>query len=262
MKHFYFVTRGSVRNWLVNCRRFGGCNSYIVETFTTQRAAIAFARRKNNERQANAAPLATQSKSQESEMKQYGALSQGDRVAFNVKFLRNTGQTTGRKPKQMKRRPLIGEAFNPEQGNSCEDLAESMARELEHYRPRGGMKLAKELSKLAHVAESERMDSLGSANPEDVPQYISEAVDEACELLTEWARRIERHDYISFECYGDFAGFRIDVESAINDADWRCDDGNAPYGFSGLLVTISDHGNVSAYRYSRGRKTRELFAVV
>ena len=164
--------------------------------------------------------------------------------------------------KRIQLRPVIGGSFNPEMGNVCEDLAQSMAGELEYYRPRGFSKLARELRRDAAICERSANDDA------DASQRISEAVDEACDLLTEWARRVEQHGYISFACEGDFAGFRIDVDRALEDADFILDDTKRgaspemPRGFSGLYLHISDHGNVSAYRYSRGRKTRELFAVV
>jgi hypothetical protein len=92
-------------------------------------------------------------------------------------------------------------------------------------------------------------------------------------MLTSWARRVARHDFISFGPFPDSGdvGFSIDVDSAIGEADFTVDYGSLrlsdpapemPKGFSGMYVEISDHGNVSAYQYSRGRKTRELFAVV
>lgn len=142
-----------------------------------------------------------------------------------------------------KRKPIIGESFNPEYGNLGE-CATQMARELEYYRPHGFARLRDELESLSEGDD------------------ISEAIDEACELLTDWARRVARHDFISFRCEGDFAGFAIDVESAQEDSDLRVDDlADVPRGFSGLVSVVSDHGNVTAYAFSRGRK-RELFAVV
>ena len=35
-----------------------------------------------------------------------------------------------------------------------------------------------------------------------------------------------------------------------------------PRGFSGLVVDVTDHVNMTASMFSRGRKTRELFSIV
>jgi hypothetical protein len=148
------------------------------------------------------------------------------------------------------RRPIIGESFNPEQNNTFETSL-LMAKELEYYRPRGFSKLANELRTLAF-----------QSNDIDAAQSISEAIDEACDLLTTWAQRVARHDYIYFACESDAAGFFIHFDARVSADLDVSDTGEVPKGFSGLVAQVSDHGNVTAYNYSRGRQTRELFAIV
>lgn len=148
-----------------------------------------------------------------------------------------------------KRKPVIGCAFDPDQMNEREGVA-SYIGELEYYRPRGFSKLRNEGNKLL--------------SPANDLEWASEWMTDCDTLLTEWARRVERHDFI---CYGPFehggaVGFYIVTDNAIEEADLKVDDtGQVPRGFSGLVIQISDHGNVTAYQYSRG-KSRELFAVV
>lgn len=151
--------------------------------------------------------------------------------------------------------PVIGPEFDTHQDN-LQGNAQSYADTLRHYRPRGFSKLARELESFASGKDSE---------------FICEVEDAADSLLTEWAQRVTRNPYIFFGVHehGGDAGFWINTDSAIEDADHIvCDsyrsrnDGELPTGFTGLYVHISDHGNVAAYVYSRGRKTRELFAVV
>lgn len=153
---------------------------------------------------------------------------------------------------------LIGEEFNPEQMNIGEAF-DSLADVLEYYRPRGFAPLRDDLRDGARAYES--------CDDGDSIQIAHDAATAAEELLTEWARNKSRCDYVYFAWDGDFCGFRIDVDSAISEADWIQDDRHngrhdeLPRGATGLLIRVSDHGNVSAYRLSRGRE-RELFAVV
>ena len=161
-------------------------------------------------------------------------------------------------PKQ--KRPVIGYAFDPRRRDEP-GVVQAYIKELEYYRPRGFSKLANEGKKLAEaIAEG------GPGNPHEAWEWISE-----CELLlTQWAQKVERHNYIYFGSLpGDVrVGFRIDTDGAIEDADLLIDDSQRgpvlelPKGFSGLLVHISDHSNVSACLCWHGRKTRELFEVV
>ena len=66
-------------------------------------------------------------------------------------------------------------------------------------------------------------------------------------LLTTWARRIERHDYIAFgpfEHSGN-VGFYYCVDSAMEDAVICIAAGDAPLkGVTGMVVSVNDHGNV------------------
>lgn len=161
------------------------------------------------------------------------------------------------KPKT--RMPVIGIAFEPE-FMSIDDGYQRLAGELEYYRPRGFSKLARELRRYA--AAMRRGDD------EDTGQMAYEASVEACDMLTEWARRKVGHDYIVYDWRDNMVGFSWSVEAAIEEADWtlQCDGWQThgeepPRGASGLLVEINDHGNVTVTRLSRGKR-RELFAVV
>jgi hypothetical protein len=140
--------------------------------------------------------------------------------------------------------PSLGIAFDPDQLNERE-RADAYAAELRYYRPRGFAAVARDL---------ERADL----------EFDYDAMHDADELLTEWARRVTRNPYIVFGPFphGGAVGFYVDADSAVDDADLQVDDmSEVPRGFSGLVVHVNDHGNVTAYRYSRGR-SRELFAVV
>lgn len=153
------------------------------------------------------------------------------------------------------RKPVLGSAFDQEQTNEAGRI-ENYISELEYYRPRGFSKLAKDgraiLRKLSN-------------NDGNGCEWMHEWQNETDLLLTEWARRVTRNDFI---CFGPFehngcVGFYIDLESAKESADITIDDtSELPRGFTGLALQISDHGNVTGLVYSRGRRTRELFAVV
>lgn len=153
-----------------------------------------------------------------------------------------------------KRRPAIGPEFDSHQMNTAE-IATAYAETLEYYRPRGFSKLARELYVLAN-----RM-LRGDADARDESLYV---IQDAESLLSDWARRVAGHDYIAFgpfEHSGD-VGFYYYVDGVFEDADLTLDAGDpVPRGFSGLVAEITDHGNVTVSRYSRGRR-RELFSVV
>lgn len=149
-----------------------------------------------------------------------------------------------------KRQPILECAFDPDQCNERETIRYYVA-ELEYYRPRGYAALVKEAQAILDAEDSDF-------------DCWHEWYDEVDDLLTDWARRIERHDYISYGPFphGGAVGFYIYHEGAIEDCDLKVDDlSEVPRGFSGLVVHVNDHGNVSAYQYSRG-KSRELFAIV
>jgi len=155
--------------------------------------------------------------------------------------------------RKAKRRPVVGCAFDPDQRNEIGNI-EAYISELEFYRPRGFSKLKKEGERYVALLDRERFDDV----------YSSEWMQECDHLLTEWARRVERHDYIGFGPFehGGAVGFYNHVEGAFEDADLKVDDtGEVPRGFTGLVCRVSDHGNVTVYRCSRGR-FRELFSVV
>lgn len=157
----------------------------------------------------------------------------------------------------MTRKPIIGEAFDGDQTNEA-GRCYGYATELRYYRPRGFSALSRELETIAGRMER-------GAEREDDGQTASEIMNAADELLTEWARRKLRHDFVTFGPAPESGsvGFWIDVDSALADADLEIEAGaELPRGFSGLVVEITDHGNVTAANYSRGRRTRELFAVV
>jgi len=161
--------------------------------------------------------------------------------------------------KTRKRMPAIGEAFDADQMNDPERI-ESYIRELEYYKPRGFSKLVKEGRAIVRTmwadAESDRMN---------VWDFGHEWKLEAEALLTNWARRVERHEFISFGPfpYSGSTGFSIDVESARDCADAVLEAGESvPRGFSGMAFFVNDHGNVHAQRFARGRMVRNLFDVV
>lgn len=161
--------------------------------------------------------------------------------------------------KKAQRMPAIGEAFDSDQMNDPERI-ESYIRELEYYKPRGFSRLAKEGRAIVRTmwadAETDRMNAWDFGHDWKL---------EVEALLTNWARRVERHEFISFGPfpYSGSTGFWIDVGEARNDADIVLDAGDSvPRGFSGLAVFVNDHGNVHAQRFSRGRMVRNLFDVV
>lgn len=156
-------------------------------------------------------------------------------------------------PKKRRRSPLLGVAFNTRRMDE-EDVLRAYISELEHYRPRGFSRLVREGHGMVRAYED--------CDLHLVDRYQDWQAD-AAEILTNWARRAARHDYISFRACGDDVGFHIDIDQARDDADLRLADGDyVPRGFSGLAFFVNDHGNVSARTFARGRRTRELFAVV
>ena len=112
-----------------------------------------------------------------------------------------------------KKSPLLGEAFNPEQMNMGE-IFSAVAEELEYYLPDTSWNIQNTLD-LATAAYSRAGTGAEFRHDKDRLQVGHEAITDAEDLLSEWARSVERHDYIYFEVSGPFAGFRINVESAL-----------------------------------------------
>ncbi len=99
---------------------------------------------------------------------------------------------------------------------------------------------------------------------QDLGQAVSEWMNDCDSALTEWAQARARHDFIWFGSFPDSGsvGFAVNVEGAQSDADLQISDlSELPRGFSGLAVLVNDHGNVSAFQCTRGKR-RELFSVV
>lgn len=150
-----------------------------------------------------------------------------------------------------RKRPILGCAFDPDQRNE-RGIVEAYIRELEHYRPRGFAKLRNE-----GVTLLKKPDEHADWN------WSSEWQNDCDQLLGEHAERCGM-PYVSFGPFehGGAVGYYVDLESAKDDADLTVDDtGQVPKNFTGLVLQVSDHGNVMALRYSRG-KSRELWAVV
>jgi len=171
--------------------------------------------------------------------------------------------------KTRKKTPIIGESFNPEMMNMGEVFA-NVADEIDYYRPKGFLSIWANLihASCAYIDSDDPSgadaDSLGITM-----QIGHDALNDAENILTEWAREKTRNDYIYYRCSGDFAGFAYDVESAIEDADWHESDTrngatnpHKPGDGAGLEVYINDHGNVTAWLYGRNGHKRELFSVV
>lgn len=158
----------------------------------------------------------------------------------------------------IKRKPIIGEAFDSHQMNGAGRIA-CYVRELRYYRPRGFAALAKEGDKLADMLDSDDCR-------DDAADHVESWICDVETLLTEWARRSMRNEYVCFgpmsDAWGSI-GFYYAVDSAIEDCDIRLDAGDSvPRGFSGLACFVSDHGNITIQSFSRGRMTRELLSVV
>ena len=153
--------------------------------------------------------------------------------------------------KREMQRPSLGCAFDPDQRNERE-IVEAYISELEWYRPRGFAKLRSEGVKL-----------LNKEDDHEDWQWSSEWMVDCDNLLTEHAQHcgLQHFIYGPFE-HGGAVGYYVNIEGAKEDADFIVDDlSEIPAGFSGFVLCISDHGNVSAYSYSRG-KAKELWAVV
>lgn len=156
-----------------------------------------------------------------------------------------------------KRKPVLGPAFDAEQTNDA-GRARNYAGELRYYRPRGFSKRARELEAIAHRADE------GKEKPNDA-DAMYDLMPEAEDMLTSWAMRVERHEYIAFGPFehNGCVGFYILADNALEDADIRINAGDdVPRGFSGMAVFVNDHGNVSAQTYYNGRLCRTLFDVV
>jgi hypothetical protein len=153
--------------------------------------------------------------------------------------------------------PIMGEAFDTDQMNDSDRVA-SYARELRYYRPRGFAALANEGDNLASVVDADECNGFDC-------ERMHEWFDEVDEMLTAWAQRKTRNEYIHFgKADGQGSvGFWYSVESAIEDCDIRLDAGDGvPRGFSGMACFVTDHGNVTVQTFSRGRMCRELLSVV
>lgn len=154
-----------------------------------------------------------------------------------------------------KRSPILGEAFDT-RSMGGEDIIRAYINELEHYRPRGFRALANPGDDMASALERGDLHLLDG---------LDAWKERVCGVLTEWARRVDRHDFIAFGPLGrtTLVGFWIDVPAAQDEADIRLPAGDSvPRGFSGMAVFVNDHGNVDALNYSRGRATRTLFSLV
>jgi len=152
-----------------------------------------------------------------------------------------------------KRMPLIGSAFDGDFMNDAGRIASYVA-ELRYYRPRGSAALASEGDKLAAELES------ANCGP-DAAEWMDSWINEVEDMLTTWARKVMRNDYVwfgPFEHCGS-VGFCYALESALEDCDLKLDAGDrVPTGFSGMAAFVTDHGNVTVQRFSRGRMTKEL----
>lgn len=155
------------------------------------------------------------------------------------------------------RKPIIGEAFDSHQMNDAGRVA-SYVRELRYYRPRGFATLANEGDKIAAALESDDC-------PTDLADSLFDWIDDVESLMTEWARRVTRNDYMYFGTVDDGGsiGFFYSLDSAMEDCDIRLDAGDSvPRGFSGMACFVTDHGNVTIQTFSRGRMCREILSVV
>ena len=152
------------------------------------------------------------------------------------------------------RRPVIGCAFDPDFRNQT-GIIEAYISELQYYRPSGFSKLVKEGEKYIRAIAAERYDD----------DYSSEWMEDCDTLLTEWAQRAARNQYLIFGPFehGGAVGFYVNTDGALGDCDLKVDDlSDVPRGFSGMVCEVNDHGNVTAFTFSRGRMTRELFTIV
>lgn len=142
------------------------------------------------------------------------------------------------------RLPVMGEAFDSHQNNVAENLS-AYVGELRYYASRRFAKL---------IAEGESFDFEAF---QDLGQAVTEWQDDCDAALTEWAKESTRCEYWSFGPFADSGsiGFSIDVDFAVADADLQINDlSKLPKGFSGLAVMVNDHGNVTAWQVSNGRK--------
>lgn len=155
------------------------------------------------------------------------------------------------------RKPAIGESFQAWSGDDAATLR-NLIDELQWFGPR---RFADEISRcrecLAALADP-------ASDLTDWPDQFENCIDVACEALTAWAQ--ERNPYIWFGAnphYPESFGFWPDADAARDNADWIGDGfGEWPRGFSGLAIVVNDHGNMTAYRVSRGRKYQTYFSVV
>ena len=164
--------------------------------------------------------------------------------------------------------PILGEAFDPEQMNLGETF-DAIAAELDWYLPDHSKHIQRDLDMASNAYSRAGTDDENESDS-DLFEIGDDAITEAEDMLTEFAQSVEKHDYIYFTVDGPFAGFRINVDSAIEDADWKyesngsTDTGNPhqPGDGAGLEVFVNDHGNVTAWIYKRNGHKRELFSVV
>lgn len=154
-----------------------------------------------------------------------------------------------------KQKPAIGESFQSWPGDDAATIR-NFIDELERF---GKRRFKDEIARFRGLL----VELSGDTVDADWPDRFANAIDAACESLSAYAQ--ERNPYLHFaanENWPESFGFWADVESARSDAEWTGDNlGEMPRGFTGIAVTVNDHGNVSAYRVSRGR-AYELFAGV
>jgi hypothetical protein len=124
---------------------------------------------------------------------------------------------------------------------------------LDRYRPQGYTRL---LMKKPVGPNGEYI-----ASTDSIDRWCTEVTT----FLTDWAQRKLKNDYIFFGWQPNDeepVGFFYSVRNFEADADLRVDDRNkVPKAFSGLVAEVNDHGNLTAWKYVRGRHY-ELFSVV
>ena len=135
---------------------------------------------------------------------------------------------------------------------------------------RAGRKVADLIGDVTLVGRAIAGRSVGSRSGHAMNHALARRLVEAIELEAQGEAAGDKHEYTYVTLAGPVAGFRMDVDSAIEDADWKYEsNGSTDTGIShqpgdgaGLEVFVNDHGNVTAWIYGRNGHKREIFGVV
>lgn len=122
-----------------------------------------------------------------------------------------------------------------------------------------GLRLSRADRRLVNEARRAPDDS------DDLPEIVNELIDAANNYAPPYCYvGMSEGDGAALGCWPSFDAIDEDVrcgEILVQDDSQRGRNDDVPTGYTGYLAAYSDHGNLTLYRYSRGR-SREVWAIV